>query len=73
MSGWADARNATLMVAVLLASAVSMLWLFWHHPVTTAIFTALVLGALGICAALARLSDTEGGAALDQSESINFQ
>jgi hypothetical protein len=73
MSGWANARNATLMVAVLLASAVSMLWLFWHHPVTTAIVTALVLGALGICAALARLSDSEGGAALDQSESINFQ
>jgi len=73
MSGWANARNSTLMVAVLLTSAVSMLWLFWHHPVTTAIGTAIVLGALGLCAALARLSDSEGGAALDQSESINFQ
>jgi hypothetical protein len=62
-----------MLIAVLLASAVSMLWLFWHHPVTTAIATAVILGALGICAALARLSDTEGGPVLDQSESINFQ
>jgi RsiW-degrading membrane proteinase PrsW (M82 family) len=75
MTNWTIARNSTLLVGILLASAVGMLWMFWHHPVSTSILTILVLSALVISAALARLSDGESsGAPLDtQSESINFQ
>lgn len=73
MTNWAIARNSTLLVVILLASAVGMLWMFWHHPLPTSILTVLVLAALGVSAALARLSDGDGGSLDNQSESITFQ
>jgi len=51
--------NIVALFAVLLLSAITMLWLFWHFPRTTVLVTAAVLAALGICARLARSTDTE--------------
>lgn len=73
MINWANARNSTVLVGILLISAISMLWMFWHHPVTTSIITVLALAALMLSAALARPSDADGGSMENQSESINFQ
>ena len=50
-----------------------MLWLFWHHPVPTSIATVAVLAALAVSVALARSSDTDGVAVIDQTESAHFQ
>jgi hypothetical protein len=48
------------LLSVVILSSSTMLWLFWHYPVSTAIGTLVVLSALGICARLARWIDTEG-------------
>jgi len=47
------------LFTVLLLSAITMLWLFWHFPRATAIVTVAVLAILGVCARLARSTDTE--------------
>jgi hypothetical protein len=60
--------NIVLLMGILLSSAVTMLWLFWHHPLATAIATVAVLVALGISARLARSSDTDGISNLDPRE-----
>jgi hypothetical protein len=36
-----------------------MVWLFWHYPVITTVLTVAILAALGVCARLARLTDTD--------------
>jgi hypothetical protein len=51
--------NVVGFLAVIGLSAGSMLWLFWHHPVKTAIVTLVVLAAFGLSARLARLVDTD--------------
>ncbi len=51
--------NLLVFWAVLALSALTMVWLFWHHPLKTLIFTIAVLAALGVSARLARSIDTE--------------
>ncbi len=46
--------NVAVLLLILALSALTMLWLFWHHPVATALVTVTVLAALGISARLAR-------------------
>ncbi len=61
MTKSAQSRTNVLgFIAVVVLSTVSMLWLFWHHPVPTAMATLVVLAGLGISARLARFisSDT---------------
>lgn len=52
--------NIIVFLAVLLLSALTMVWLFWHHPLKTLIATVAVLSALGVSARLARSVDTDG-------------
>jgi len=51
--------NLLWLFAIVVLSAVTMLWLFWHHPVTTAIVTLVVLAAFAISARLANLVDSD--------------
>jgi hypothetical protein len=58
--------NIVGFLTVLALSAITMVWLFWHHPIKTIIATIAVLAALGISARLARsievdASDLEHG------------
>lgn len=48
----------SFIVAVAL-STVSMLWLFWHHPLPTAMATLVVLAGLGISARMARFIQSD--------------
>jgi hypothetical protein len=54
--------NIVAFLSILALSALTMVWLFWHHPVSTSIATVTVLAALGVSARLARSleSDTDG-------------
>ena len=59
MTEAAHARtNIALLLAILVLSATSMVWLFWHYPLITALVTLAVLTALGVSARLARSMDT---------------
>jgi len=61
--------NYAILLAVLALSGVTMIWLFWHHPIKTVIGTVAVLVALGISARLARAIEAEATASdLDHSE-----
>jgi uncharacterized membrane protein YqjE len=55
------ARANIFALLILTLSAVTMLWLFWHYPLGTAIATLAVLGVLGICVRLARSVDPPTG------------
>jgi hypothetical protein len=58
MSDVAHTRtNIALLMAILALSATTMVWLFWHYPVITALVTVTVLAALGVSARLARSMD----------------
>jgi hypothetical protein len=59
--------NMLALLAVLTLSAISMLWLFWHHPLATGIATVAVLTALGVSARLARPADTETISEMERS------
>jgi hypothetical protein len=61
-------RNIAVFLAVLSLSALTMVWLFWHHPLKTLVATVAVLAAFGISARLARSIEVEGPAELDHSE-----
>jgi hypothetical protein len=61
-------RNIAIFLAVLSLSAVTMIWLFWHHPVKTLVATAAVLAALGMSARLARSIEVESPAELERGE-----
>jgi hypothetical protein len=61
-------RNIAIFLAVLSLSALTMVWLFWHHPVKTLVATVGVLAALGISARLARSIEVENPAELDRGE-----
>ncbi len=59
MSDVAQTRtNIALLMAILALSASTMVWLFWHYPVITALVTVTVLAALGVSARLARSIDS---------------
>jgi hypothetical protein len=60
--------NIVAFLAILALSALTMVWLFWHHPVKTLIATVAVLAALGISARLARSVEPDSGADLDHGE-----
>jgi hypothetical protein len=55
-------------LGILALSALTMIWLFWHHPLKTLLATIAVLAALGVSARLARSVDTDNSADLDQGE-----
>jgi 4-hydroxybenzoate polyprenyltransferase len=61
-------RNIAVFLAVLSLSAVTMIWLFWHHPVKTLVATVAVLAALGMCARLARSIEVDSPAELERGE-----
>jgi hypothetical protein len=60
--------NIVVFLAVLTLSALTMVWLFWHHPVKTAIATITVLAVLGVSARLARSVEAENASDLEHSE-----
>jgi hypothetical protein len=47
------------LFTILILSAATMLWLLWRFPLITAGVTLAVLTTLGVCARLARLTDSE--------------
>jgi hypothetical protein len=47
------------LLTVLVLSAATMVWLFWHFPIITGVATLAILGVLGISAHLARMTDSE--------------
>jgi hypothetical protein len=51
--------NIAALLAILVLSAATMVWLFWHFPVITAVATLAILTSLGVSARLARLTDGE--------------
>jgi hypothetical protein len=60
--------SIAIFLAVLALSALTMVWLFWHHPIKTLIGTIAVLAVLGISARLARAIEVEVATDLDHSE-----
>jgi hypothetical protein len=61
--------NIVAFLSTVVLSAGSMLWLFWHHPVTTGIATLAVLGGFGVSAHLARWVETDPlSSEMDHSE-----
>ena len=72
MKKFSHARaNIALLIAMLLTSATTMVWLFWHFPVATAIVTLTVVLGLSISTRWATdgdgLSELEHGDAGVQS------
>ena len=60
MTGTSQLRtNAAALLAILALSAAIMVWLFWHYPLITAVATLAILAGLGVCARLARMTDSE--------------
>jgi hypothetical protein len=47
------------LLAILTLSATTMVWLFWHFPLITTVATVAILAGLGVCARLARWTDSE--------------
>jgi hypothetical protein len=58
--------NIFALIAIVVLSSATMLWLFWHFPVGTGIATVLVLSGFGVSARLARLIDTDALSDLDR-------
>ena len=60
MSRTAQLRTkVVLLLGLLTLSSITMLWLFWRFPISTAIATAAVLVAFALSARLARAIDTD--------------
>jgi hypothetical protein len=60
MTKSAHARTNILgLIAIVVLSSATMLWLFWHFPRSTGIATIAILSAFGISARLARSFDTD--------------
>ncbi|HXP65308.1 MAG TPA: hypothetical protein VN815_07525 [Steroidobacteraceae bacterium] len=57
MSASSSRMGVAAFIAVLTVSAGTMLYLFWHFPLITAVVTVGVLAALGVLARLARSID----------------
>ncbi len=60
--------NILVFLAVLALSSLTMIWLFWHYPLKTAVVTIAVLAALGVSARLARSIETDYNSELDRGE-----
>jgi hypothetical protein len=60
--------NIVAFLSVVVLSAATMLWLFWHHPLTTGLATIAVLGGFAISARLARWVDTEPRTDLERKQ-----
>jgi hypothetical protein len=60
--------NIVVFWAILALSALTMVWLFWHHPLKTLIATIAVLAALGVSARLARSIEVESSTELERGE-----
>lgn len=60
--------NIVAFLSVVILSAATMLWLFWHHPLTAGIGTIAVLGGFAISARLARWVDTEPRSDLEHKQ-----
>lgn len=52
-------KNIAALLTILALSAVTMVWLFWHFPLITTVVTVAILLGLGVCARLARLTDSD--------------
>lgn len=61
--------NFVFLMAMLLTSATTMLWLFWHFPVATAIVTLTVVLGLSISTRLATSADYDARSDLEHGES----
>lgn len=57
--------NVVAFLAILALSALTMVWLFWHHPVKTLLATIGVLAALGISARLARAIEVDAASDME--------
>jgi hypothetical protein len=62
MTDLPHARANIFALLILMLSAATMLWLFWHYPLGTAIATIVVIAVLGISARLARSIEPSDGA-----------
>jgi hypothetical protein len=60
--------NIVAFLFVVVLSAATMLWLFWHHPLTAGIATIVVLGGFAISARLARWIETEPHSNLEHKQ-----
>lgn len=60
--------NVAVLIAVLVSSAVMMLFLFWRFPIFTAIATSIILAGLAVSARLATSTDPEGSSDLESHE-----
>jgi len=60
--------NVIFLMALLLTSATTMLWLFWHFPLATAIVTLTVLLGLSISTRWAASTDGDGLSELENGE-----
>jgi hypothetical protein len=56
--------NIVAFLAILALSALTMVWLFWHHPIKTLIATIAVLAALGLSARWARSIEPDAASEL---------
>jgi hypothetical protein len=57
-----------LFLAAMTTSSLTMLWLLWRFPVTTAVLAVVVVAGLGIAARLAKPLDTETISQIDHRE-----
>ena len=53
--------NGAFLPLVMVASAMTMLWLLWRYPIQTSIMALIALAALGLSAHSARQSESDGG------------
>jgi hypothetical protein len=61
--------NIVVLLAILVTSAATMLWLVWRFPLVTAAVTVTVLLSLGFSARMATASD--GESELDRESGIS--
>ncbi len=60
MTKSAQKRSNTFgFLGIVILSTISMVWLFWHYPVSTFMVTLVVLAGLGISARLARFIQSD--------------
>jgi hypothetical protein len=56
----------TVLLAVLLLSSITMVWLFWRFPLLTSLAAIVLVATLFQCARIARTIDT-GASMLDSN------
>jgi hypothetical protein len=62
--------NVAAFLAILLVSAVTMVVLFWHFPLTTTVVALGVFALLGVSARLARAIESVDVADMDRGEPL---